>query len=85
MQQLGHSTIDLLKINANDVAVMLKQIFESGIFPRIIIIPSELMKRLIETLTQSQTNYRHSGTLPFERRGLHCMSDPGGPPPDPRF
>ena len=46
MQQFGHSTIDLLKINANDVAIdMLKQIFEIGIFPRIIIIPSEMMKR----------------------------------------
>ena len=46
MQQLGHSTIDLLKINANDVAIdVLKQIFEIGIFPRIIIIPSEMMKR----------------------------------------
>ena len=46
MQQLGHSTIDLLKINSNDMVIdILKQILDIGIFPRIIIIPSEMMKR----------------------------------------
>ena len=59
MQQLGHSSIDVLKINNNnDVGMdIMKELFEVEIFPRIIILPSQMILRKLDGNTKS-VNYK---------------------------
>ena len=61
MKQLGHSSVDVLKINNIIIGMdILKELFEDEILPKIIILPSEMIKRKFDGNTNKSVAHKLS-------------------------
>ena len=61
MKQLGHSSVDVLKINNIIIGIdILKELFEDEILPKIIILPSEMIKRKFDINTNKSVTHKLS-------------------------